>query len=232
MHHLTVDHWSRRNSVLHARDPRAKLVALLCFLGWLATVPVVTVEVACGYGALLLAAVVVARLPLLPLLLRTAVVLPFAGTFAFLSWLSGDSARAVSLLVKSSFSAFAVMLVVATTPMPALLAGAGRLGAPSMLVTVVQFLYRYLFVLSEKARNMRMAASSRGGLRRKAAGGAIAVLFGSSYQRAEGIHRAMLSRGYAGRLVMPAAFRFGWPDGLLAAATLIVLTGGRLLWRL
>ncbi|MBK5292269.1 MAG: hypothetical protein JJE04_11400 [Acidobacteriia bacterium] len=232
MQHLTVDQWSRRESFLHARDPRAKLVALLCFLVWLATVPAVTPEVACGYGGLLLAAALMARLPLAPLLQRTAIVMPFAGTFALLSWLSGDSARAASLLVKSSFSAFAVMLAVATTPMPALLAGAERLGAPTMVVTVVQFLYRYLFVLSEKARNMRLAAACRGGLRRKAAGGAITVLFGSSYERAEGIHRAMLSRGYTGRLVMHGTFRFGWMDGLLALVTVIVLTGGRLLWRL
>jgi cobalt/nickel transport system permease protein len=63
---------------------------------------------------------------------------------------------------------------------------------------VAQFLYRYLFVISEQAQHMRKAASARGGSFRRAAG-ALAVLFARSYQQAGEIHHAMLARGFQGR---------------------------------
>jgi cobalt/nickel transport system permease protein len=101
-----------------------------------------------------------------------------------------------------------------------------------MLVAVVQFLYRYLFVLSETARHMRLAAASRGGWRWSAAGGAAAVLFASAYQRAEGIHRAMLSRGFTGHFTARGAMRFGLADGAFLAAVAALLLSARLAWSL
>jgi cobalt/nickel transport system permease protein len=80
-------------------------------------------------------------------------------------------------------------------------------GAPRFLLMVAQFLYRYLFVISEEAQHMRKAAQSRvasvrgmvgNGARFRAAAGALAVLFARSYGRAGDIHRAMLARGFLG----------------------------------
>jgi cobalt/nickel transport system permease protein len=157
----------------------------------------------------LFAGVALSRLPQFSLLLRAAVVLPFSGTFAVISLLAGDPDRALAVVVKSYLSAVIVLLLVATTPFPQLLNAVEKLGAPRMVVLVVQFLYRYLFVISQQGQHMRQAARCRGDLsaaprgRRKsrfrAAAGALAVLFGRSYQRAEAIHRAMLARGFDGR---------------------------------
>jgi cobalt/nickel transport system permease protein len=96
-----------------------------------------------------------------------------------------------------------------------------------MVVLVIQFLYRYLFVIFEQAEHMRLSAQCRGGFgggRRskfKAAAGALAVLFGRSYERAEGIHRAMLSRGFDGRLRLLSAERITAAD--LAFLTMAVV---------
>src|SRR5207249_1018189 len=120
---------------------------------------------------------------------RSALVLPFSLVFAVISWTAGDSARALSLLIKSYLSAAAVLIVVASTPMPQLLRGLESLGAPRFLLMVAQFLYRYLFVISEEAQHMRTAAVSRGASLRgvlarharfQAAVGALAVLFARS----------------------------------------------------
>jgi cobalt/nickel transport system permease protein len=232
LHHLVIDEWGRRDSLLHRRDARVKLVVLVAFLVWLGTARPIRAEALAGYGTILITAALASRLPLAPLLWRSALVLPFAATFAALSWLAGDAERAMALLVKSSFSGMAVLLVVATTPMPVLLAAVESLGAPRMLVMVVQFLYRYLFVLSAKAQHMWMAAQCRGGLRRGAAAGAVAVLFASSHARAEGIHRAMLARGFSGHVALlhPEAVRLG--EVALGALVIALLVAGRLLWRL
>ena len=37
MHHVTLDQWSRGASLLHQRDPRVKIAAVLAFLVVLAT---------------------------------------------------------------------------------------------------------------------------------------------------------------------------------------------------
>ena len=99
---------------------------------------------------------------------------------------------------------------------------------------VAQFLYRYLFVISEEAQHMSKAAASRGasvrgmmgnGARFRAAAGALAVLFARSYGRAEDIHRAMLARAFTGRFPLLNSLRFRFADGIffLAAAAFLIL---------
>ena len=73
-----------------------------------------------------------------------------------------------------------------------------------MIVLVIQFVYRYLFVISEQAQHMRLAArarSSRKGPTFQMATGALGVLFARSWERAEAIHSSMLARGFQGRLL-------------------------------
>ena len=232
MHHVHLDNWSRGRSPLHARDPRAKILALLVFLIVLATTPA-DAALTLGIDAtLLIAGILIAGLPLTELLLRAMEVLPFSLTFGAISWLAGDRLRALALMEKSYLSAAAVLLVVGTTSLPALLSGLERLGAPRMLVLVAQFLYRYLFVISEQAQHMRLAARSRQGDPRfhrkgrfRAAAGALAVLFARSYYRAEGIHRAMLARAFTGRFPLLNSLHFRLADGafLLVAAAFLIL---------
>jgi cobalt/nickel transport system permease protein len=198
MHHVVLDQWSRGASALHRRDPRVKIGALLVFLIVLATAHRALPLVAAGFFALLCATLLWARVPVAGALARAALVLPFTGVFAVISWLGGDPARAIALLMKSYLSALAVLVVVSATPLPTLLRGIEMLGAPRFLLMVAQFLYRYLFVISEEAQHMRKAAAARGGSFRSAAG-ALAVLFARSYQQAGDIHRAMLARGFQGR---------------------------------
>jgi len=232
LHHVLLDRWSQGGSPLHRRDPRAKILTLLVFLVVLATTPANAFGVLATYTALLASAILFARLPLGAVLLRAAVVFPFSLTFAFISWLAGEPWRALALVEKSYLSTVAVLLLAGTTPLPLLLGGLERLGTPRLLVLVAQFLYRYLFLLSEQAQHMRLAAACRqgsAGVRRRsgfrAATGALAVLFARSYERAEGIHRAMQARGFSGRFSMLHSPRFGARDGvfLLAVSAFLVL---------
>ncbi len=212
MHHVVVEEWSTRHSVLHARDARAKFIVTLVFL----------VALGVAYKGIwmlalaLLIAIFASKLPISGLLLRAAAILPFSATFALVSWFAGDPARGLLLIAKSYLSATAALLLIGTTPLPVLLRGLESLGVPRFLTLVIQFLYRYLFVLTGQARNMRIAARCRSGteanysgLRFQAAAGALSVLFARSYLRAEGIHRAMTARGFAGHFPLRNAGRFG-----------------------
>jgi cobalt/nickel transport system permease protein len=227
MHHVLLDRWSQGASPLHRLDARAKILALLVFLVVLATTPPDAGAVLATDAALLVSAALIARLPLGALLLRGMVVLPFSLTFGLISWLAGEPGRALALVERSYLSTVAVLLLTATTPLPLLLGGMERLGIPRLLVLVAQFLYRYLFVLSEQAQHMRLAVACREGSARvgrrsrfRAATGALAVLFARSYQRAEGIHQAMQSRGFSGRFSLLHPLRFRGRD----AAFLLVIS--------
>ncbi|MBZ5577873.1 MAG: energy-coupling factor transporter transmembrane protein EcfT [Acidobacteriia bacterium] len=225
MHHVVLDRWSRGNSPVHRRDPRAKILALAVFLIAVATAHRALLLLAPGLLLLLAATLIWARLPLAGVLARAAVVVPFAGVFALISGLAGDPARGLSLMAKSYLSALAVLVVGATTPLPALLRGFEMTGVPRFLLIVGQFLYRYLFVISEEAQHMRKAAAARGAaardwmardLRFRAAAGALGVLFARSHARAEDIHRAMLSRGFVGHFQPLEPIRFRRSDAAFA----------------
>ena len=207
MHHVTLDSWSRISSPIHRLDARAKILAALAIL-----LSLVLTERAYGwlFGSYLLLVAALAwtaRLPLAALLLRAGLVVPFAGTLAAVNALGGDSVRAAGVLGKSYISAFTVLVLLAATPLHGLLRGLELLRVPRFFLMVAQFVYRYLFVLSEQAQHMMQARRCRAPRGRRqplfrSAAGAVTVLFARSYVRAERIHHAMLARGFHGHFVL------------------------------
>jgi cobalt/nickel transport system permease protein len=242
MHHVVIERWSRQSSPLHRRDARGKLGVLLAFLVAVSTTPPPAQMVFAGYGVMLLAAALASRLPLRGMLARAALVLPFSATFALLTWWAGDPVRALSLAEKSFLSGLAALMLIATTPIPRLLAALDSLRVPRTLVLVIQFLYRYLFVISEQAQHMRLAALSRRGIQRgphrgrrpgmisafQAAAGAVGVLFARSWERAGGIYSAMLARGFRGHFTLAEPERFHAADALFLCAAVAMCVSIRL----
>jgi cobalt/nickel transport system permease protein len=180
--------------------------------------------------AMLLVGLLWARIPVRAALLRSGLVFSFTVPFALISVIAGEPLRAASLLLKSYVSSLAVLLLVATTPVALLLRGLESSGFPRFLLMVAQFLYRYLFVISEEAQHLRAAALGRGGWTQgalgrgagfRAAAGAVGALFSRSYGRAAEIHRAMLARGFGGRFPFLGGLRWTAADSLfvLAAAS-------------
>ena len=230
MHRAMLELPVRQPGPLDRRDARSKLAALLVFLVVISTARSAFPETAAALALLLAAACVWARVPLAAALRRAAVVVPFTLFFVLVCWMAGEPGRGLALAVKSYLSCLAVWLVIATTPLPDLLRGFESFGAPRFLLMVAQFVYRYLFVISEEARQMAQAALARGGTARgafrllgfRAAAGALAVLFARSYGRAGEVHRAMLARGFRGRVRCLDAPRFRSADAaFLAAASLV-----------
>jgi len=239
LHHVVVERWSRRGGPLHAIDARSKLGALLAFLIGVSTTPA-RAQIAFGaYAALLLAAMAASGLPLVGLLRRAALVLPFSATFAVISWWSGEPLRALALAERSFLSGLAALLLIATTPLTPILAAFETIGAPRMIILVIQFLYRYLFVISEQAQHMRLAAQSRHGSGSartllftpslfSASAGALGVLFARSWERADGIYQAMLARGFSGRFATAAQPHFHVADLVFFGGVLAACVGIRL----
>ena len=120
--------------------------------------------------------------------------------------------RFLSILARSWLSVQMAILLVATTQFPDMIHAFEHLRVPRMLTTVVAFLYRYMFVLTDEvfrllrareARSAGLPGIKRGGSiwwRAKVTGSMAGQLFLRSYERSERIYNAMVSRGYAGHI--------------------------------
>ena len=145
-------------------------------------------------------------------------------------------ADAATLLAKATLGIWTSMLLAGTTRPQELVAGLQRLRLPRLMVEILSFMVRYLDVVADDLRRMRIARDSRAfsargprhwGVLASTAG----ALFVRSYERGERVHLAMLSRGYAGRLVLhgdrPGARREWVTAGLLLAFGIAVAITAR-----
>jgi cobalt/nickel transport system permease protein len=119
--------------------------------------------------------------------------------------------RFASILIKSWISVQMAILMVAVTPFPDMLWGLRALYIPQPLISIISFMYRYLFVLSDEVLRLLRARASRsaavpgkrsGGTilwRGKVAGRMAGSLMLRSFERSERIYNAMASRGYQGK---------------------------------
>ncbi|GII66964.1 cobalt ECF transporter T component CbiQ [Sphaerisporangium krabiense] len=207
------------DTVVHRLPPQCKLPAVAAF----AVVVVATPRDAFwafGVYALLLAAVAaLARVPAGFVLRRMVIEVPFV-VFAVALPVIGLGERvevlglslsaeglwaAWNILAKATLGVVASILLAATTEPRMMLLGARRLRLPPLLVQIAMFMLRYMDVILDEMRRMRVARESRGFAARdvrqlpvlaKSAG----ALFIRSYERGERVHLAMLSRGYNGSM--------------------------------
>ena len=110
-----------------------------------------------------------------------------------------------ALLAKGTLGVLASLLLAATTEPRDLLLGLERLRLPQQLVQIMGFMIRYVDVVTDEMRRMRIARESRGFTARNprhwpVVARSLGALFIRSYERGERVHLAMVSRGYTGRL--------------------------------
>lgn len=257
MHANTFDRYQAGASPIHRLDPRVKVVVTTLFIisnvllpdgAWLAFF--------LAWG-LVLAVNILAELRWDYALKRSLIALPFAlaaitiiftlpgrpvFSFSLGSWqiTATDSGlvRFASIVVRSWLSVQMAILLTATTQFPDLMHALRHLRVPSLLVAVISFMYRYLFVLADEtmrllrareARSARPAGGGGGGTvlwRARVAGHMVGQLFLRSYERSDRVYSAMLARGYRGylqtlnpHLMQPA----DWLAGTVALIFLLLL---------
>lgn len=224
------------HSRVHRLPAHCKVLALVTFVLVVVATPSGVFWPYAAYAAALVAAAVVAEVPLRFLAVRMVVELPFV-VFAVLMMFIAQGPRVdvvgislsqhglaagAALLCKGTLGVGASLLVAATTEPRDLLAGLQRLRMPEQLVQIMAFMIRYLDVASDELRRMRIARQARCSVETgprawpvlARSGGA---LFIRSYERGERVHLAMLSRGYAGRLPTFGAAAASATDWLTAA---------------
>lgn len=146
-------------------------------------------------------AVIVRRLALfLPVIAVLALSFPLAHGFTA-GW---DLAAAVCLRSLVAFSA--ALWLVHVLPFDQLLSALRRAHAPAVLVALLAFMHRYLFVLWDELDRMRTARRARTfgeaslPLRCKTSGQLAGMLLIRAMDRAERVRGAMCARGWDGRI--------------------------------
>jgi len=142
------------------------------------------------------------RMPLAYTIRRLLVVEVFILGLALLSFLNPSATPViVAAIIKSNLCVFTMLLLTWTTPFLDILQDLRRLRLPSVMLTTLALMYRYLPVLAEESRRMQRARSSRTFSKKRSIAWhslsqIIAQLFVRSAGRAERIYLAMCARGW------------------------------------
>ena len=128
---------------------------------------------------------------------------------------AGSLLVGVRLVVRALGCVASVYFTVLSTPVTDLLLALKRLHVPKLLLTLMELIYRFIFVLTETAQRMHIAQQARlgyGSLRQSfhSFGTLLAMVFIRAYRRADRIYVSLEARGYEGEVqTLPPHYRSG-----------------------
>jgi cobalt/nickel transport system permease protein len=139
--------------------------------------------------------------------------------------ISGGWVSFASILVRSIITVGAAFILIGTTGFTSVCLAFERFGLPRIFAVQLLFLYRYIFILgdesSKTARARELRSCGKKGLGIASFSSMVGHLLLRTWQRAERIHSAMLSRGFIGRFhdhrkTQFGKFEFGFVLGWLS----------------
>lgn len=213
---------------LHGIDARAKLLATVVFLVAMLSVPLRGLDRLLLFFIFPIVSAALGGLRFGPIFRRSLVVLPFVAFIGVFNLfydrepvfrigslvVTEGWVTFLSILVRGLLSVEALLVLVYTTGYYRLCRSMQRLGVPSIFTTQLLFVYRYLYVLIEEALAMQRARDARSFGRRSYPLRVWATLVGQllmrTFDRAERISRAMLARGFTGRIPDGISERPAW----------------------
>ena len=219
-----IDQLSYKNTFVHRLDPRAKLIATLLFLFTVISFSKYEIAALLPFFLYPMLLMTIGEIPFMFIFKKVFLVSPFAVFIGIFNPLL-DSGQVLifngltisagwlsffSIMLKFTLTVSTALLLIATTSFPNVCHALRQLGLPSLFVSQLSFLYRYIFVLMEetmrivRARNMRSYGKRGKGIRIFVR--IVGILFIRTVERAERIYFAMLSRGFQGD--MPSLKRF------------------------
>ncbi|WMJ22028.1 cobalt ECF transporter T component CbiQ [Paludicola sp. MB14-C6] len=109
----------------------------------------------------------------------------------------------LNLILKALAAVSCMYFISLNTPMTDILAALEKLKIPKLMISLMELIYNYIFILLDEAAKMKIAQSSRLGYidfktSVKSTGELIARLFLRTYMRCDRIYSALESRGYTG----------------------------------
>lgn len=223
-----LERTARTESPMHRLDARAKLLATTVYLVTMLSLPLSRLSEILLYALFPLITASMGGMRLGRLLRRSLAVLPFVALIGIFNLfchrtpalrigtltVSQGGIEFAAILLRGILSLAALLVLIGTTGFYALCRAMQRLGIPRFLTVQLLFVYRYLRVLLDEALCMTRACEARSFGRRhlplRVWGTLTGQLLLRTFDRAEQIHRAMLARGFTGRIPDCTAWETHW----------------------
>lgn len=242
------------DSIMRSLDPRSKIIAFLSIILCMIMTPITRIKDFGLYFLLILAIISFSKITSWQILKRVFVLISFVFFIAMfvpflkegtVCWslkigpwelpVTDEGIRTfLNVIIKSGLSLLLLVVASLTTAFPDFLKGLEMLRMPKILVMLMSFMYRYIFVLLEEAKKLMRARSLRYfGYRYReqfrVIGYMVGVLFIRTFERAERVYGAMVVRGFGGEIPSVKRFQFSYKDFLfilgVIASLLFIISG-------
>lgn len=246
--HLLIDSTQTKGR-FHTLDPRIKLCAAVMMVVAIVLTPQNRFLEYVLFALMLVSLLFISRLPISAVLKRSLLIIPFVLVVAiFLPFFKSGTilwekhflihlkitqegiASFVNIFIKSYLSITMFILLALTTPFHQILKGLSMLRVPRLIIVILAFMYRDIFLLLEEMSRMLKARESRNfGLSfwdsTVNLANLIGVLFIRTYEYGERVYAAMLSRGFDGTVVTLEDFKLAKAELFigLGFATVVIL---------
>lgn len=250
MKHSYIDKYNNIDSIIQRLDPRVKIITFVAFILFVMFTPPINFFAFTLYGLLIFILIKLSKIPICFILKRSLVIIPFvlmiaifipffkegkvAGGYSFgtirLTVTYNGLLIFWNVLVKAYLSILCMILLAASTRFSNLLNALEGMRFPKLIIMVLSFMYRYMYVLVDELMRMKRAKDSRPSSpskkwhNLKALANMTALLFIRGYERGERVYFAMCSRGFDGKMRTLQKFRLGKIDlyFLLSVTTLLI----------
>lgn len=246
MHHAHIDKFAYQDSCVHRLDSRIKFVIVLIFTAVVISLPVTSPAILACYAIGPFTFLVLGRIPIRFALKHILVVspfvfvlalscplydrTPFTAAFGPFTWQTSTGwMRCFTILGKFVVTMLALIALVSTTRFNDLLTGLQRLGLPKLLTIQLGFLYRYIFILIDRAHHILRARAGRklrnlgAKIELKTAAAMLGSLLVRSIDTAEQINIAMQARGFDRKWRTISKLQLHASDLLFVAASAVFL---------
>lgn len=207
MHHGFLDIYSDKDLPIHRLNPTLKLIAAIIFLFVIVLTPPRFFMIFFAYLAVISSLIFISKISLKLVLKRIVMILPFILMVTVFVPFMKEGRQGLLILwnvfAKSILSILLVTVLMSTTRFNVLIHAMGHLKVPALFLMILQFMYRFIFVIFDELMRARMAKEARsvGGSRLhhiKALAYMLGGVFIKSFERAEDVYLAMCARGYRG----------------------------------
>jgi len=243
MEYPDIDRYASLDSPMHRFDPRAKIIAflfLICSLVLLPSLKLAFIGLLISLLFLiasklpfrfvfmhfkLISLFIIPFLVIMPLTVKGDEIFRFYGikiTYEGLEY-------GILVAVRAFSAAILIFPMIATTKFETTIKALDSLKVPNLLVQMLTFTYRYIFVFVNEFQRVWRAMQSRGfELRRKnmhairSIGNAMGMILVRSYERSERVYNAMRSAGYSGNQKILVKFEMHARDYILAISIITI----------
>lgn len=232
---LYMDELAQKDTPVHRLDPRAKIIVSAAFIFTLLSFNRYEITAMISFFVFPVFLLVSGELPVGYLLKKIVIISPIVIFIAIFNplfdretvfILAGSEISAgwvsfLSIMIRFLLTTASILILIASTGFYEVCMALERMGVPTLFVMQLLFLYRYIFVLLDEGARMVRAHALRSfsdkRMSIKIFVGVIGNLLLRTVDRAERIHRAMLSRGFDGSVTMHRRIKFRTSDLLFVA---------------